>query len=85
MEVTKMIGEKYYKPLTDKLAYDIDFRIRSVLHRVAVEQVLKPVLCSIPWKEMIMYPDDFLLKNCDHREIVINRISQYIKNGGTCK
>lgn len=78
MELTHLIGQKYYSPLSDSLAYDMDFRIRSVLHRVAVEEILKPILQSVPWEEMIMYPDDFLFTHCDHREIVTNRISRFI-------
>jgi hypothetical protein len=30
--------------LNDSLAYDLDFRIRSIMHRIAVEQILKPML-----------------------------------------
>lgn len=80
MKVTKYIGEKYYEPLAEKLAYDIDFRIRSVLHKIAVEQVLKPVLHSIPWEEIREYPDDFLYERCDKREVVADKIKKFIND-----
>ena len=71
MEITKMIGERYYQPLKDDLAYDLDFRIRSVLHRIAVEQVLKPALRAIPWEEIIRYPESFEFGRCDRHEKTI--------------
>ncbi len=80
MKVTRNIGEQYYEPLSDKLAYDMDFRIRSVLHRIAVEQILKPVLQEIPWEEMKLYPDDFLFERCEQRGTVVEDITDYIKD-----
>ena len=80
MAVIKEIGTKYYQPLSDSLAYDLDFRIRSVLHRIAVEQILKPYLKNIPWEVMKGYPDGFAFANCDKRETIVNDIKGYIKN-----
>jgi aryl-phospho-beta-D-glucosidase BglC (GH1 family) len=80
MKVTRNIGEQYYEPLSNKLAYDMDFRIRSVLHRIAVEQILKPVLQEIPWTEMKLYPEDFLFEHCDQRGTVVEDIMNYIKD-----
>lgn len=79
MEVTRSIGELYYQPLDDSLAYDLDFRVRSILHRIAVEQILKPVLRSIPWSEMKEYPADFAFERCDRREIVAETIKKVIQ------
>lgn len=78
MKVTKEIGARYFMPLTDKLAYDLDFQVRAVIHEIAVEQLLIPMLQSIPWDEMYGYPDAFLFANCDRRETVVAKIQHYI-------
>ncbi len=79
MEVTHLIGDRYYHHLDDKLAYDIDFRVRSILHQIAVEQILIPALEQIPWEDMKDYPDSFAFENCEKRETVIERIRTFIQ------
>jgi hypothetical protein len=87
MKIIRVIGETYFSPLEDSLAYDLDFRVRSILHRIAVEQILKPALREIPWAEMREYPQSFALENCDFRAAVVSGIAAFIasrpKNGGT--
>lgn len=79
MAVTHYIGDTYYRHLSDKLAYDLDFRIRSVMHRIAIEQILKPALREIPWEEMKEYPEDFSFDNCVKREMIVEAIKAHIK------
>ncbi len=74
-EIIHLIGDQYYTHLDDKLAYELDFRIRSVMHRIAVEQILKPILREIPWEEIITYPESFLFDQCDRRERVIEALA----------
>lgn len=81
MEITKRIGEKYYQPLNDKLAYDLDFRIRSVMHRIGVEQILKPALSEIPWKRMKEFPKSFVFSECERREAVIEVVRKLVSAG----
>lgn len=78
MEITHYIGDTYYRHLDDKLTYDLDFRVRSILHRIAVEQILKPALRDIPWDSMKSYPDSFAFDNCVKREVVIDKIKTII-------
>ena len=79
MKFIRAIGEQYLGPLTDELAYDLDFRVRSILHRIGVEQVLKPTLRSIPWEEMRTYPESFLLENCGRHQQMIDAVSAVLK------
>jgi endoglucanase len=79
MKITRFIGEKYYQPLDEQLAYDLDFRVRSILHRIAVEQVLKPALRAIPWEEMKQYPASFAFENCDFHTIIIDAVSERLQ------
>jgi hypothetical protein len=78
MKILKDIGERYYRPLDSGLLYDLDFRIRSVMHRIAVEQILKPKLRSIPWEEMERYPDSFAYENCQQREVIVRDVVKFI-------
>lgn len=78
MEVIHYIGDTYYQHLDDKLAYVLDFRIRSVIHRIAVEQILKPLLQTIPWEEMKAYSKSFLFENCEKREVIAETIKNDI-------
>jgi hypothetical protein len=78
LNITREIGERYYQPLYNKLLYDLDFRIRSILHCIAVEQILKPRLRTIPWEEMEKYPYSFSYENCEHRDIIIRDVTAFI-------
>ena len=78
MEITKWIGEKYYQPLDDKMAYDLDFRIRSVMHRIGVEQILKPALAEIPWQRMKDFPKSFAFSACEKRELIVDMVRKLV-------
>ena len=78
MEITKWIGAKYYQPLDDKMAYDLDFRIRSVMHRIGVEQILKPALAEIPWQRMKDFPKSFAFSVCEKREIIVDMVRRLV-------
>lgn len=81
MRLIRSIGENHFQPLSDELAYDLDFRVRSILHRIAVEQILKPTLREISWAEMQRYPCSFAFENCDLRPEVADRVAALL--GGT--
>jgi hypothetical protein len=78
MKIIKDIGERYYQPLDSGLLYDLDFRIRSIMHRIAVEQILKPRLRTIPWEEMERYPDSFAWENCEPRVSIVRNVIKFI-------
>jgi hypothetical protein len=78
LKITREIGERYYQPLENKLLYDLEPRIRSVMHQIAVEQILKPRLQSVPWEEMEKYPYSFSYENCDRRDVIIRDITTFI-------
>lgn len=82
MEVTQFIGETYYEPLSEQMLYELDFRTRSILHQIAVEQILKPKLRSISWEEMKAYPLDFAFENCEFRELIVRDIKALIEEKG---
>lgn len=77
-EITQYIGDTYYQHLSDELAYDLDFRIRSIMHRIGVEQILKPILSEITWNEIKTYSDSFAFNNCEKRELIVDTIKNII-------
>ena len=78
MKVITDIGKEFYEELDPHQTYVLDFQIRSVLHQIAVEQILKPCLLQIPLDVFLRYPDDFRFENCDRREIIASDIRNYI-------
>lgn len=76
--LTREMGSRFYAPLAESLAYDLDFQVRAVLHEIAVEQVLKPMLRQIPWEQMKHYPESFSFDRCDRREQVTEQVRAFI-------
>ena len=81
MEITRSLWDRYGLPVNERLAYDLDFRVRSVLHRLEVEELLKPVLRTIPYEELMTLPASFAFANCDRRQIVIDGVEQALRCG----
>jgi endoglucanase len=78
MKIMREVGEKYYQPLEASLLYDLDFRMRSIMHRIAVEQILKPKLRQIPLEEIREYPKSFAYENCEFRDTIVKDIKKFI-------
>ncbi len=78
MEIMREIGEKYFQPLEHALLYDLDFRMRSIMHRIAVEQILKPKLREIPWEAIWEYPKAFAFENCEFQDTIVQDIRKFI-------
>lgn len=83
MKIMRYVGNTYYKPLDKDLLYDLDFRMRSIMHQIAVEQILKPKLRTISWEEMEKYPNDFAIENCDFRKTIVEDIKKLIEERET--
>ena len=79
MTITRSLWSHYDLPVDEKLAYDLDFRVRSILHRLEVEELLKPLLRQIPWEELAAYPQSFAFEACDRREAVIQGIQSLLR------
>ena len=78
-EIIDYIESNTYGEMEERLKYTLEFRIRSILHRIAVEKVLKPIMETIPFKDLMKYPESFLFENCIVRESVAARITKLIK------
>lgn len=80
-EILNAIVGKYFSPLDPSLWYDLEFRVRSILHVIAVEQILKEKLKTIPWREMKKLPESFAYENCGFHQEIIDYIQNYVHNG----
>jgi len=81
-KIMDYIIDTYYGTLDHSVWYDLEFRVRSILHRINVEKILKPCLRDIPWEEIKNYPYSFAFRNCDFRTEIIKAVSDYIKARG---
>lgn len=79
-QIMDHIVNTYYKSLDPSVWYDLEFRMRSILHRMNVENVLKPHLREIPWETVKRLPQSFSFANCDHRQVVIDSVGRYIRD-----
>lgn len=80
MRLTRSLWELYQLPVCDRLAYDLDFRVRSILHRLEVEEILKPALAQTPWEQIIQYPASFAFENCEKRQTVIDGLREVLSS-----
>ena len=77
-EIMNWIEKTYFEPMDQDFWYRTEFRVRSILHAVAVEQTLKPALRKIPWEEMRTYPDSFDMERCSRYDDMIALIARLI-------
>ena len=76
--LTRELWAQYRLPVRDTLAYDLEFRMRSILHRLEVEELLKPALRAIPWEEIRSYPASFAFSECEQRTALVDRLKAYL-------
>jgi len=79
----KKIAETYFTPLNASLQYSLEFRMRSIFHVLAVEQVLKGKLRDIGWNTIKNYPKSFAFDNCDFHNEIIGLIKNFISTHET--
>lgn len=79
-EMLTRLAEEYFEPLSPSLWYDLEFRMRSIFHAIATEQVLKEKLKAIPWPEMKNLPASFAYENCAFHQEIIEYIHNFISS-----
>ena len=76
--LTRELWAQYRLPVRDALAYDLEFRMRSILHQLEVEELLKPALRAIPWEEIRSYPASFAFSECEQRTAVVDGLKAFL-------
>ncbi|WP_336775016.1 glycoside hydrolase family 5 protein [Paenibacillus sp. MMO-58] len=69
----------YFKPITAEERYPLQFRMRTIMQAICVEQMLKPYLAKRSWEEIAELPASFHWENCEHWSELATLIKQYTK------
>ncbi|THF84252.1 glycoside hydrolase family 5 protein [Cohnella fermenti] len=54
----------YFKPISAEMRYPLQFRMRTIMQVVCVEQNLKPFLREVPWEDALKLPESFHWDQC---------------------
>lgn len=60
------MASTYFKPITVEERYPLQFRMRTLMQVICVEQNLKPYLQKRSFEEMYELPASFHWENCEH-------------------
>lgn len=56
----------YFKPISVEQRYPLQFRMRTIMQVICVEQNLKPFLEQLSWEEIYELPKSFHWEQCEH-------------------
>ncbi|GGH30550.1 glycoside hydrolase family 5 protein [Paenibacillus segetis] len=73
------MAETYFKPISKEERYPLQFRMRTIMQVICVEQNLKPYLQKRSWEEMSKLPESFRWENCEHWNELEALIEKYTK------
>ncbi|MFD2114748.1 glycoside hydrolase family 5 protein [Paenibacillus yanchengensis] len=59
------MAETYFQPISKEFRYPLQFRMRSIMQAICVEQNLKPFLQQLPWEEAYELPASFHFDQCE--------------------
>lgn len=69
----------YFKPISKEMRYPLQFRMRTLMQVICVEQNLKPFLEKRSWEEISRLPDSFHWEQCLHWAELAEVIEKYTK------
>ncbi len=78
MAVTRSIWGYYGREPDEKLTYDLDFRVRSILHTIETETILKPMLRTVPPEDLLACAQSFRFAACGRRKLVERGIRELL-------
>ncbi len=70
LAATRSLWKYFDREPDEKLTYDLEFRVRSVFHRIETETLLKPLLRTVPWEDLLSAVQSFRFAACERREQV---------------
>lgn len=73
------MAETYFQPISKEERYPLQFRMRTIMQAICVEQNLKPYLQKRSWEEMSKLPESFRWENCEHWSELEELIEKYTK------
>lgn len=69
----------YFKPISKEMRYPLQFRMRTLMQVICVEQNLKPFLQKRSWEETSQLPASFHWEQCEHWAELAGLIKRYTK------
>jgi len=63
-EILDLVGEKYFGKIDEELKYKLQFRLRTLLHVIYTEHILKPELRKLTAEQLLQMPGSFRFENC---------------------
>lgn len=75
------MARTYFKPISKEQRYPLQFRMRTIMQAVCVEQNLKPFLEELPWEEAYRLPESFRWDRCTTYEELARLVRQYTAAG----
>lgn len=66
------MAETYFKPIDKQLQYKLQFRMRTIMQEICVEQHLKPYLQELAWEDAIQLPESFHFDRCSQWDQLSN-------------
>ncbi|MDQ8736460.1 cellulase family glycosylhydrolase [Paenibacillus sp. LHD-38] len=73
------MAETYFKPISIEQRYPLQFRMRTIMQVICVEQILKPYLQKRTWEEIYELPESFHWDQCEHWSELADLIVKYTK------
>ncbi|MEK5060049.1 glycoside hydrolase family 5 protein [Paenibacillus shunpengii] len=73
------MAETYFKPISKDERYPLQFRMRTLMQVICVEQNLKPYLQKRSWEEIYELPSSFHWDQCDHWSELVDVVEKYTK------
>lgn len=73
------MAETYFRPISKEQRYPLQFRMRTIMQSVCVEQNLKPFLERLSWEEAYELPASFHWDQCEHWTELAALVEKYTK------
>ncbi|MFD2331001.1 hypothetical protein ACFSR7_17255 [Cohnella sp. GCM10020058] len=71
------MARTYFKPISAEARYPLQFRMRTIMQAICVEQNLKPFLEELPWEAAYRLPESFHWAHCDYCEPLAALVRKY--------
>lgn len=71
------MAQTYFKPISKEERYPLQFRMRTIMQVICVEQNLKPFLRELPWEEAYRLPESFHWDQCEQWDELSAVIRKY--------
>jgi endoglucanase len=76
-EALKSMGGRFFEPLSEDLAYDLQFRLRTIFHEAYARQALRPAIEAAGLDGMLAGSRSFLFAECERREDIAGVIAGF--------